>query len=81
MQAGQLNHLITLQYNAAADKDNPASPYDWQTLCTVHANEKGVRGSLYFTAAAAQLTGDILFTIRYRSHTSHEVCGLKLDQH
>lgn len=67
MQAGQLNHLITIQYNAAADEDNPPSPYDWQPLCTVHANEKGARGKLYFAAAAAQLTGDVLFTIRYRT--------------
>ncbi len=67
MQAGQLNHLITIQYNAAADNDNATSPYDWQPLCTVHANVRGTRGALYFAAAAAHLTGDMLFTIRFRT--------------
>jgi len=68
MNSGDLRHKIMIQYNAALDQtdDNGNPLEDWQTLMTPYAKRTGLKGKLFYQAAAAQAETDILFTIRYR---------------
>jgi len=68
MNPGDLRHKIIIQYNAALDQtdDNGNPLEDWQTLMTPYAKRTGLKGKLFYQAAAAQAETDILFTIRYR---------------
>jgi len=68
MNPGDLRHKIIIQYNAALDQtdDNGNPLEDWQTLITTYAKRTGLKGKLFYQAAAAQAETDILFTVRYR---------------
>jgi len=72
MNSGDLRHKIMIKYNAARDQtDDSGNPLeDWQTLMTTYAKRTGLKGKLFYQAAAAQAETDILFTLRYR-------CGIK----
>lgn len=71
IQAGDLRHRIKIQYNAKAgqtdDNDNPI--YDWQpiTINTIWAKKAGLKGKLFYQAAATNSENNVMFTIRYRS--------------
>lgn len=65
---GELTHKLIINYNAQPgrtdENDNPWP--DWQKLATVYAKKIGLKGKLFFQAAAVQAETDILYTIRYR---------------
>jgi SPP1 family predicted phage head-tail adaptor len=63
MQAGDLKHQITIQFNAS----DGTTDDDWQTLCTVYAKKSGLTGRMFYQAAATQAESDVIFTIRYRT--------------
>jgi len=67
MNVGELIHKIQIQYNATADQtdDNGSPLEDWQTLMTAYAKRSGLKGRLFYQAAAVQAESDVLFTIRY----------------
>lgn len=71
MNPGELRHRITILYNAQPDRtdDNGNSWPDWQPLTDkpIWAKRTGLKGRMFFQAAAAQAEDDMLFTIRYRS--------------
>jgi len=69
MNSGDLRHKISIQCNAALDQtdDNGNPLEDWQTLMTTYAKRTGLKGKLFYQAAAAQAETDILFTVRYRN--------------
>jgi len=63
-----LNRIITIQNNAAEGttdaNGNPA--FNWINLCTVYAQKLGLKGRLFYDAAAAQEEDDVMFTIYFR---------------
>ena len=61
---GELRHKIIIQHNVNDGTADP-SPEDWQPFCTVWAAKKGLKGRLFYEAAAAQSENDVIFTIRY----------------
>ena len=63
MQAGELKHKITIQYNASDGTIDD----NWQELCTVWAAKKGLTGRLFYQAAADQSQNDVVFTIYFRT--------------
>ncbi|MDQ7095946.1 phage head closure protein [Desulfosporosinus sp. PR] len=69
VKAGELRHCITIQYNAALGQtdENSFSAEDWRPLCSksLYAKKDGLKGRLFYQAAAAQAEDDIMFTIRY----------------
>ena len=64
-------HKITIQYNAQPDRvdDNGVSWPDFQPLSgmPIYAKKTGLKGRLFYQAAAAQAEDDIMFTIHYRT--------------
>lgn len=64
---GDLRHKILIQYNATADQtdDNGSPIEDWQSLMSVYAKRSGLKGYLFYQAAAVQAENDAMFTIRY----------------
>lgn len=77
MNPGVLRHKITIRYNASTGQtnDNGGPLEDWQTLVTVHAKRSGLKGRLFYQAAAVQAESDVMFIIRYRSDVK---AGMKL---
>ena len=67
INVGELIHKILIQYNASADQtdDNGSPLEDWQSLMTVYAKKSGLKGRLFYQAAAVQAESDVMFTIRY----------------
>jgi SPP1 family predicted phage head-tail adaptor len=56
-----LNHTLTVQYNAS---DGTTSE-DWQTLGTVKADKAGLKGKLFYEAAALQAESDAMFGVHF----------------
>jgi len=67
MQAGDLRHKIKILSNAAIDEtnDNGCPVENWQPFIIVWAKKDGLKGRLFYQAAAAEAESDVLFTIRY----------------
>jgi len=68
ISVGQLTHKITINRNAQPDRtDTNGNPWpDWQLLVTAYAKKTGLKGFLYFQAAAVQAEDDVMYTIHYR---------------
>jgi head-tail adaptor len=77
INAGQLRHKIFINYNATPDATdaNGVSQPTWQPLVVdgngnplpIMALKEGIKGRLYFQAAAVQSESDIQYTIRFRT--------------
>ncbi len=67
MNVGEMTHKIIIQNNVATGQNDSGFPLeDWQPLVTVYAKRTGLKGRLFYQAAAAQAESDVMFTIRYR---------------
>lgn len=62
-----LNHRISIQRDISADSDSTSSAPAYEDICSVWANERGLTGTLLFSAETANQTGDIRFIIRHRT--------------
>jgi SPP1 family predicted phage head-tail adaptor len=64
-----LTRRLTVQQNTLAGtmdgNGNPAE--DWDTVCTVYAQKTGLKGRLFYAAAAAQKEDDVMFVTYYRA--------------
>jgi SPP1 family predicted phage head-tail adaptor len=67
IKVGDLIHKITIQYNAAEGQtnDNGCPLEDWQPFITLYAKRSGLKGRLFYQAAAVQAENEVIFTIRY----------------
>lgn len=63
-----LQHKIVINYNIAKGQtdDNGESVYNWQPLYTLWAAKKGLKGRIFYTAAATQSENDVIFIIHYK---------------
>ncbi|HWQ89520.1 MAG TPA: phage head closure protein [Desulfitobacteriaceae bacterium] len=85
---GELRHLITIKYNATLGMTNSDGfPVEtWVTLTTAWAKRSGLKGRLFYQAAAAQAETDVIFTTRFkegikagmRIHEGQEIYEIKM---
>lgn len=65
--AGYLDQRLTLQQRAAGQDALGDASGAWQTVATVWAHAKPLRGREFFAAGQLQAALDVQFTIRYRA--------------
>jgi SPP1 family predicted phage head-tail adaptor len=63
MSAGELKHDITIQYD---DSDGTTTP-NWVDLLKTKAAKKGLKGRLFYQAAAMQSENNVQFIIRFKA--------------
>jgi SPP1 family predicted phage head-tail adaptor len=72
MRAGELRNLITIQKPARAQDSSGSTAETWNTLCTVWASIRPLKGREYYAANQAQMEVTHEITIRYMRNVSAE---------
>lgn len=69
MNIGDMRHKITITSNEAAEGQTDSNGFpveNWKTVLTTYAKRTGLKGHLFYQAAAARAETDIMYTIRYQ---------------